>query len=82
LLLQEKRDGTKYQCEIFVHSYTLKLQAGGFCETLLPVIATARYHTSKEFTHNADSPETFERYVIVTTDMKILFHGFSFPAKY
>ena len=73
---------TLYQCGIFVHSYTLKLQAGGFCEMLVPVVATARYHTSKEFNPNADSFETFKCYVIVVTVMKILFHGFSFPGEY
>ena len=49
---------------------------------LVPVVATARYHTSKEFNPNADSFETFKCYVIVVIVMKILFHGFSFPGEY
>jgi hypothetical protein len=62
LLLQKKGDATKYQCELFVHSYTLKLLAGVFCETLVSVVVTARYLNSKEFNPNADSLETFKCY--------------------
>jgi hypothetical protein len=82
LLLQEKREAAKYQCGIFVHSYTLKLQEGGFCETLVPGVATPQYHNSKEFNPNADSLETFKSYVIVATDIKSFFHRFSFPGEY